>query len=184
MHDDNELDPLQRIQANKDFPQVEAICHYLRAQKPRLVTSGELCTAVGQTKKRIYGLIKIARRYLELTSGEFMPNQRNVGYTITGHARAALFESIKAGNRADGHLAAESRIFQRLSLEQIADDRDRELYCAQQTRIVLGNARREMTERMRPLMIRNPENLRLTSKIRTRRATELCARLPIHSGYL
>lgn len=159
----SEHDPIERIRASKHFQLVDALIRCLRANASRMVTARELAATIGCRKGQVYGVIKIARLYLSLTSGEFIPNLRRIGYRITFEPRAALFESVKSGRRADGHLAQEAITFSRINRDQLKSIEDVELYVQQQAIVHLGQARLAMSRDMKALMERHAKNLALSS---------------------
>ncbi len=156
--DDTQPEFLVRLQESKDWPAIEGLIRHLRRLHPRFIQTADLGVAVGRPKRQVYGLIKLARRYLALTTGEAVPNVRKVGYQIDNRPRAHLFESIKSGNRADGHLAAEGMSFRRVSRESLTSTEDVELFVAQQARIRLGEARLALSEDVAPAMRRLERN--------------------------
>jgi hypothetical protein len=166
MDSENEPESLTRLRESKDFRAVEALIEHLRRRDPVPVPAKELALAIDRPKRQIYGLIKIARRYLALTSGEIIPNVRRTGYWIDNRPRPALFESIKSGDRANGHLAAELEWFGRVDQSDLKTTEDIELYIAQQGRIRLAEARLKMSADMRAVMERRDKNLRLAAAAR------------------
>jgi hypothetical protein len=160
---EHESSALARLESSKDFPAVRAIVEHLRKRDPKTVPAKELAYVVDRQKRQVYGLLKLARRWLAMTTGEFIPNLRNVGYRITHQPRAALFESIKSGNRADGHLGQEIITFRRVNRDALTSSDDVELYLVQQARIRLGEARLKLSEDAAPAMRRLRANAALAA---------------------
>jgi hypothetical protein len=158
---EHESTALARMESGRDFPLIRALVEHLRKRSPKTASAKELALVVDRHKRQVYGLIKLARRWLAMTSGEFIPNLRNVGYRITSQPRAALFESIKSGNRADGHLGQEIVTFRRVNRDQLTSADDVELYVVQQARIRLGEARLKLSEDAAPAMRRLASNAAL-----------------------
>lgn len=163
MDNADDLTGLAKLQSSKDFPVVEALVAHLRRRSPATVPASELALAVNRPKRQIYGLIKFARRLLALTTGEALANLRNVGYRISNQPRAHMFESIKSGNRADGHLAQEVASFRRVNRNTLTSTEDVDLYVTQQARIALGQARLSLSENIAPAMRRLAANAALAS---------------------
>lgn len=159
------MDRLAKIMASKDFDAITSMIDYVRSKAPYLVPTKDIAMALGRHKRQVYGLVKLARQWLSQTD-EIMPNERKVGYTVTTvkkSPRAALFESIKSGNRADGHLAQEGEMFDRVDRIQLKSAEDEALYVAQQGRKRLGEARLAMSRDMNDLMKRHKGNRLLIS---------------------
>lgn len=156
---------IEKIRASKDFPAVEAIINHLRGRSPKLTSTPELSTAIGRPRHQVYGLIKVARKYLALTSGEFIPNLRKAGYSISTTARSALWESIKSGHRAHGHLVQERGTFNRVDGKSLNQE-DRELWAAQRARVRIGEAYLAISQDMKSLTGAQERNHLLTSAAR------------------
>lgn len=156
--EENDSTALARLRASKDFAAVEAIVNHLRKRNPTTVPTAELAYVANRPRRQVYGLIKLARRFLALTTGESIPNLRKVGYRITSLPRALIFESIKSGDRADGHLRQEVSYFQRVSRDQLTSTEDVELFVTQQARIALGQARLALSQNIAPAMRRLAAN--------------------------
>lgn len=163
MQFEEEPSALTRIRESKDFGAMEALIMHLRRRAPYMVPANELATAIARPKRQIYGLVKLARKYLALTTGEFIPNKRGHGYWVDRRDRAGLFESIKSGDRADAHLRAEADCFNRVDRSRLTTPEDFELYVAQRGRIHMATARLGMSRDMSELMARRAKNLALTS---------------------
>ena len=161
--DDEKSTNLIRLESSKDFPLVRALVDHVRQRGSKTASTSELAYAMNRPKRQIYGLVKLARRWLALTSGEFIANIRKVGYRITNLPRAALFESIKSGNRADGHLAQEIGTFSRVDRSTLTSTDDVELYVTQQARIALGQARLALSKNVEPAMRRLASNAHLAA---------------------
>ena len=164
-HDEDESQSqLERLKADKDFPTIQALIGYLRAHAARWVPTAEIAGAIGRRKGQVYALIKKARSYLSLTSGEAIGNIRSVGYHISSNPRLFLFESIKSGNRADGHLGQEGINFRRVNTDLLKTAADRELYVQQRARIRLGEARLALSNDIKPVMRALEENMGLVDR--------------------
>lgn len=163
MDEENESSALARLRMSKDFETVEALIAHLRKRSPATVPTSELAYALTRPKRQVYGLIKLARKLLALTSGESIPSLRGIGYRITNQPRALLFESLKSGNRADGHLGQEISHFERVKREQLQSPEDVELWLAQQARTCLGRAYRELGAKTQPVLQRYERNFLLAA---------------------
>ncbi len=170
-HDENESTALARLKASKDFDAVETMVAHLRRRSPATSPAGELAHVANRPKRQVYGLVKLARRFLALTTGESIPNLRNVGYRITNQPRALIFESIKSGDRADGHLRQEQSYFRRVHRDALTSTEDVELFVTQQARIALGQARTSLSDNLAPAMKRLAANSALSSKASADAAT-------------
>lgn len=164
MEQHEQVDPfLVRLRQGPDWPAVDGLIGHLRRRSPAAVNTNELALAIGRPKRQVYAVVKLARRVLALTTGECMPNIRKVGYRITNQPRALLFESIKAGNRADGHLGSEVENFRRVDRATLTSTADVELYVTQQARIRLGEARLALSKDIAPAMQRMQTNAALAA---------------------
>lgn len=161
---------IETIRASKDFHAIETVIDFLRLRHPRLSTTAELATRLGRPKYQVYGIVKIARRYLALTSGEFIPNVRKAGYQISTAPRAALWESIKSGHRAHGHLNEERSTFLRVDGTKLTQE-DRELWAAQRARVRIGEAYLAISQDMKSLTGAQDRNRLLDSAARADSAT-------------
>lgn len=146
LNHDEDQDPIARIRTSPDFPMVDALIVYLRSNTHRMTPTREIAAAIGCEKRVVYGVVKIARKYLELTSGECIANIRRQGYKITHDPRAFLFESVKSGRRRD----------------QLKSIEDIELYVQQQAIVHLGHARLAMGRDMKALTVRHERNAALS----------------------
>lgn len=155
---------LERIRALKDFSAVEILIAALRKAPLGHVAPLELSLICNRPKRQVYGLIKIARQYVALVEpGLCIANVRRRGYKLTANPRAKLLESIKSGNRADGHLGQEIKTFSSIRRDDLKTIADVELYTAQQARIRLGQARLAMSNDMKSIMQRQDQNLALVA---------------------
>lgn len=161
--DEGEHPFLIHVRESKDWPSVEGLINYLRRRGPAPVKTSELSVVLARPKRQVYGVVKLARRFLALTTGESIPNVRKVGYHISNKPRALLFESIKAGNRADGHLGTEIENFRRVDRAALTSTEDVELYVAQQARIRLGEARMALSKDVAPALARVQRNALLAA---------------------
>lgn len=158
---------LTRLRASKDFRLIDLLISALRSAAPRSMTTRELVVVLGCSKGKAYGVVKLARRYLALLGGgEIIPNLPKVGYRLVAvsvEPRAGLFESIKSGDRADGHLAQEMAMFRRIKREDLKRAEDLELFVLQQGRIRMGEARMAMSGDMKAAMLREQKNVALVT---------------------
>lgn len=160
---------IERMMSDPDHPIVQAIIAYLRTQSPRLVPTGEIALAVNKKKNEVYGLVKKARSWLRLTTKEAIPNEpkkagrSQYGYTVTNDPRAILYESVKAGNRADGHLTQERLLFEQTPKPASTDEATIALWLSQRHRIHAGELRLKSSGDARAVLEATP-NQRLLNK--------------------
>lgn len=154
---------IDTIRASKDFHAVETLIDFLRVRYPKLSTASDIAIRLGRPRHQVYGLVKITRKYLSLTSGEFIPNTRKLGYQISTTPRSALWESIKSGHRAHGHLVEQRTTFLRVNADKLTQE-DRELWIAQRARVHLGDAYLAISGDMKHLTGAQEKNRLLDSK--------------------
>lgn len=158
---------LERLMEDRDIAVIEAIISHLRARLQPVPTA-EIAYVIKRSEAQVYGLIKKGREFLELTTGEFIPNipkrpnRSRHGYTVTRENRAAMYESAKCFDRADGHAAQGVRIHRRIPQAEIQTTEDCQLWLANNTRANAAVFFLKESEGSKTIANRLPNNRRLT----------------------